>query len=109
MSVIRERRALFGIIIIFIAFSSYALYQSRDYIRGPNVKIENISRNGNLFVVSGIAERIAFLSLNGKRIYTDEKGLWQETVLLLPGYNIVEVVAKDRFGREVKTHKDIYF
>jgi hypothetical protein len=108
MRITRARLAVFGTIFVVTAIASYAVFQAREYIRGPEIKIEEISQNKNLSKISGTAERVAFLSLNGKQIYTDKDGKWQETILLLPGYNIVEVSAKDRFGREIKTHKDIY-
>jgi hypothetical protein len=96
-------------VILLVGLAAYSAFQARAYLQGPRIVIEETKQNGELLALSGTAERIAFLTLQGKQIYTNEYGVWQETILLNPGYNIIEVAAKDRFGREVKVHKDIYF
>jgi len=52
-------------------------------------------------LLRGSAERIAGLTVNGRQIFTDEAGTFQDSLLLLPGYNVITVAAKDRFNREV--------
>ena len=84
------------------------MYQARAYLSGPRIVIESAVREGPLLALAGTAERIAFLSFQGKQIFTDENGRWQEVRLLLPGYNSMAVVARDRFGRKTEKHFEAY-
>lgn len=108
MNTFRRRLILTLSFIVLVGLVLYGIYQAREYLRGPEVSIENRTQNGHLLEVSGTAERIAFLSLQGKPIFTDENGRWQETALLLPGYNSMTVVATDRFGRKMEEHFEAY-
>ena len=89
--------------IIVIGIGLYAYLQSREYLRGPVIAIsepENgISFAAPLITIAGRAENAAFLTLNGRQIFTDEQGSFRERLLLQEGYNILAIDAKDRFGR----------
>ena len=99
---------------IFIAalisgmLASYILFAFRNYIVGPTITIFS-PQNGEKIDQSHITLRgktsnITHLSLNGRQIYTDQEGNFIEQLLLPVGYTIIEIRAKDRFGRErVKT------
>lgn len=89
---------LFGLI------SLYAVYRTKDLMAGPALFIDKASAatrevNQPLFDLKGEAKRIARLFLNNKQIYTDEDGNFEEKVLLAPGYNLLKLVAQDKFGR----------
>ncbi len=96
-----------GVIFVLIAvFAIYGFYRAREFMAGPEVAL-NEPRDGQLFKnsfvrVSGEAKNIASISLDGNRIFIDEKGLFKENLLLARGYNIIEVRAVDKFGKEVK-------
>ncbi|MBI5005111.1 MAG: Ig-like domain-containing protein [Candidatus Lloydbacteria bacterium] len=82
----------------------YAYYQMRDFLNGPSIVITEPS-NGQtmreaLVSVSGNAQRISGITLNDRKIFTDENGIFREKVALFPGYNEIEVSVKDRFNRE---------
>ncbi len=82
----------------------YGYYRARDFLNGPVVEITT-PKNGQLFAaalvdVAGVSKNISFLNLNGRKIFTDKNGNWREKLLASPGYNRIEVTAKDRFGRD---------
>ena len=108
MNNLRKRLAIALSFIVFVGIALYGMYQAREYLRGPFLSIESTEQNGALIHIGGEAKRIAFLSLNGKQIFTDENGLWQETALLLPGYNSMTVAARDRFGRTAEKYLEVY-
>ncbi len=108
MNQLRKRLAFLGSAIILVLLASYGVYQAREYLRGPHIVIEEKQADGLLLRIGGQAERIAFLSLQGKQIFTDENGHWQETILLLPGYNSIQLAATDRFGRKTEEHTEAY-
>ena len=80
--------------------------RSAAFIIGPTLTVSS-PRDGEtlkkpVVLLRGTAERIAELTVNGRKIFTDEEGVFSDSLLLLPGYNIITVVAKDRFDREEK-------
>lgn len=95
-------------VVLAVIGTGYMYLRSLDFLRGPILilgSIQNGSTVGNsLVAVSGSVENIAFLTLNGRQIFTNEEGSFLEKLLLAPGYNIITLEAKDRFGR-VKTER----
>jgi len=104
---------LFVITISVLLLISYGIFNARNLIMGPTIEIFNpteISETSeNLFIVKGIAKNIAFLSLNEKPIFTNTEGMFQEKLLLSPGFNIIEIRAKDRFKKEILKTIKIYY
>lgn len=95
-------KALFyGAIVVALVY--YAHFQSRALLDGPHVAFTT-PQNGavlerGVVAVEGRVERISFLTLNGRQIFVDENGVFTEELILLPGHNIMELRAIDRFGR----------
>ena len=95
------------ILLLFIlvaALAGYFFYQGRGYLSGPKIIIE-FPKTGEVvhdsyLAVKGRALNISTLALNGRQIFTDEKGFFSEGLLLARGYNIIELTATDKFGRD---------
>jgi hypothetical protein len=101
----RERKIIkfvsLGIVVaIFVLFS---LYQSRNIILGPKVTItkpqDGETMNESLTMIVGDTRNISEIKLNGRNIFVNEKGEFEEKILLSYGYNTVTLEAKDRFNR----------
>ncbi|OHB09647.1 MAG: hypothetical protein A3G05_00745 [Candidatus Zambryskibacteria bacterium RIFCSPLOWO2_12_FULL_45_14] len=94
------------LIVLFVVLAVYALYQARALLVGPRVWItspedgERVSTP--LIVMEGQSRNIAWISLNGRQIFTDEEGRWSEKLIVSEGTSIMTVEASDRFGRETK-------
>ncbi len=93
------------LLITFLAvvILSYAYYQSRNFIRGPQLSIE-APINGSVFSdpyieIKGKAENISKITLNERAIFVDEEGVFLEKMLLAPGYNIFKIEVEDKFKR----------
>lgn len=101
------------IVLVIIGLGIYAYLQSREYLRGPVLVIEE-PLNGSMSTTSrvevrGLAHNVSFLTLNGRRIFTDELGRFKESLLLPDGYSIMLLEAKDRFGHtETKKLELVY-
>jgi hypothetical protein len=100
-------------VIFLLLIAGYSMYQAQDFWAGPQVWV-NTPANGirttsPLIHISGSAERISFLSLNGRQIYTDPNGRFSEALLLAPGYNIITLAARDAFGRDTEAHLRVIF
>ncbi len=99
------------IVILVLSFGAYGLYKAHVFLAGPKIIIES-PKNGQVFqnsyvAVIGKASDIAFIFLDGKRIFVDGNGNFKENLLLARGYNIIEVRAADKFGREVKKIREV--
>jgi hypothetical protein len=86
--------ALFSIIMFFS-------YEKMNFmVMGVKIeaKIEQ-SNDSPLAKVVGNADKAIFLSLNGREIFIDKNGNFSESISMLPGFSIVTLNAKDKFGK----------
>ena len=94
-----------------LAFILYLGFQARHLIRGPIITLDQSlpQTSAERFVtVTGTTANIVAITLNGRPIFTDERGHFAETILLEEGYSIITILAEDRFGRErIVKHSDI--
>ena len=94
-------RALIAVSILFLV--GYGLFEARKLLEGPVIVI-NSPRDGAatstaLVVVDGVAQNVAFLTVNDAPAYTDQSGHFVEKLSPPPGYTVITVAAVDRFGR----------
>jgi len=91
--------------IICLLIASYGLFQARKVIEGPLIVIESPIDGSTIdkadLEVIGSAKNIAFLFLNGKKIYTNDQGNFKETTLIGMGTSVLELKATDKFGKEI--------
>jgi len=86
--------ALFAIIMIFG-------YEKMSFIFN-GIKIEAVleQKDGSsVAVVKGNAEKAVYISLNGREIFIDKEGNFSESIVILPGFSIVTLNARDKFGK----------
>ena len=102
-----------SISVFFILIVIYAFFRSSDLIFGVKIKNVNVV-NGTKVMnaamdIKGNAKNATELTLNGREISVDQIGNFNETIALLPGYNIINIKAKDKFGYvDEKNYKLIY-
>ncbi|MEI6222585.1 MAG: hypothetical protein WCP97_07515 [bacterium] len=91
-----------GFSIFFILICVYAFFISKDLIFGIQIKNVNLTNGATMTEsvtkVTGNAKNAINLTLNGREISIDQVGNFDETIALLPGYNIINIKAKDKFG-----------
>jgi hypothetical protein len=91
-----------SLLVFFILIITYAFFRSQDLIFG--VKIRNVNLADGMEItervmkVTGNAKNAINLTLNGREITIDQDGNFNETIALLPGYNIITIKALDKFG-----------
>lgn len=88
-----------GVVIVV----GYGLFATHDFLSGPSLVVYEPT-NGSTFYtpdihIKGRVLRIQDISLNGRSITIDDKGYFNETVILARGYNAFLLVARDKFGR----------
>jgi hypothetical protein len=91
-----------SITVLFLFIILYAFFRSKDLVFGVHIKDVNLvdgkKVENNIINVSGNAKNAVILTLNGREISIDQNGNWNETIVVLPGYNVVKINAKDKFG-----------
>ena len=99
-------------LVLTITLGIYVINQSWFFIFGPEIRLETPGEfvaTTSLVTISGVVKNAAWLTLNDRQIFTDEKGVFEESLLVSSGVSIMRVKAKDRFGREkVKNIKIIF-
>ena len=103
----KDIRQLIPIIscIVLFGFIGIFVYSKTCFI-SQGVKIEaSVSKadeNSALFLIEGYAERAINFTLNGREIFIDTNGYFKEIIDPLPGYSIVKLEAKDKFGNHTE-------
>ena len=91
-------------------FLGYSIFEARKLLEGPQIFIaapqDWAEVGGPLFTIRGNIQNAAFFSINGNQTFADEQGNFTDQLSLPPGYAVVEVAARDRFGRT--TVKDLH-
>lgn len=94
--------ALIGMICII--FFGYVLYEARFLIDRPELIILSPQNNTivtkPLLTISGQANNISGLTINGRQIMIRQDGTFDDKLLLLDGYNTIEAKVKNKFGQE---------
>ena len=100
---LRQLLPIFLPLLFVLVVSFYAYYQSRSILEGPNIVIDT-PENGStattsLISISGSVNHANEITLDGRPIFIDLEGHFDEKLVLMDGYNIIELIAKDREGR----------
>ncbi len=101
------------ITLIVIAILSYGVFQIRNLAKGPVLLIFSPVTGTTLTEpqtqIKGIIENASHATLNGRQIFVDEEGNFDELILLSEGYNLVEIEVKDKFERSKKEILELVF
>ncbi len=110
---IRRTFGLWITICVGLIIIGYGYFEARNIISGPKIAltspVNGTETSEPLIDIAGTAKNIAFISLNDRQIYIDEQGAFKEPFLLSPGYNIVRINAKDKFGRTTEKIIEIVY
>ena len=92
--------------LFFVVVIGYAYFEARGLIYGPRILVpaEVAEVHERFVTITGRAERISELRMNGKPIAVTEEGDFEEPYLLTPGLNRIILDAEDKYGR---THQEI--
>lgn len=92
--------------IFFIVILTIAFLGSKDLILGVKIKkvdivniMDGTSTPGKIMRITGNAKNAKDLTLDGREISINQEGTFDETIALIPGYNIIDIKAVDKFGK----------
>jgi hypothetical protein len=94
---------------LVVSIGALVVYNVKDLLFGTpfvvSTAYDGTTVEDTFMPVTGIARHARELLINGRSVSLDRKGNFNDGVVLSPGYNIVEVAVKDRFGNnKVKTY-----
>ncbi len=96
------KTALIGTICILIF--GYIYYEARFLIDGPELTIlspqNHITVTDSLLPINGKVKNLSSLTINGRQIMITPDGSFNDKLLLLNGYNTIQVKVKNKFGQE---------
>lgn len=105
-----RRRVTLALIGLFVAV--YGLWQAGPYLHGPSLEVrepvEGALVREERIAVKGTAANISRLTLDGRPIFMDEKGMFEEDFLLARGATVLEIRGADKFGRERVVRRMVY-
>ena len=98
-------------VVLTLVIVGYALSRSLNYARGPTIQIISPANysgvSSSTVTITGKADRINDLTLNGGAISVDQQGNFSETVIIFPGLNKLNFVAYDQFKRSIQKELDL--
>jgi len=97
-----------GILLILI----YILYQARFLTEGPVITLQNeppVTTSSSTVLITGRAQNIVSLYINGRTIYTTDEGVFSETLTLPLGYTILTIEGVDRYGKRERVERSIVY
>lgn len=99
-------------VILMISFAAiliagvYFLYEFRFVIRSPELTVVSPPKDEittqDSFPISGKIEKESVLTLNGRPVYTNDKGEFSDSALISKGLNTLEFEVTNRFGKTNK-------
>ncbi|MFA6999677.1 MAG: hypothetical protein WC241_01020 [Candidatus Paceibacterota bacterium] len=87
-------------LMLFIVIGIFAWEKMSFLVNGVQIeaKIER-DKNTSITKVVGKASNAIYISLNGREIFIDKDGSFNETIALIPGFSVVTIDATDKFGK----------
>ncbi|HEY4516059.1 MAG TPA: hypothetical protein VJH67_02635 [Candidatus Paceibacterota bacterium] len=100
-------------VLVLIIIGIYGLWSGRNLLTGPTIEIiepsSGATLNQNPIKVAGIVDNASFITLNDYPIFSNEEGIFSEEILAYPGYNVLVLEVKDRFGESVSKKIEFYY
>lgn len=106
MTSLKNTIKISSLVAIVVFIGGYSLYEARNIIRGPVLEVfeptDGSEIENPLIEIKGVAQNISAISINDRAITVDKEGVFNEKLLLSPGYNIIKLSAEDKFGRHTE-------
>jgi len=98
----KNKISFFGFVFVVVFILGYGLFRILPLWRGVSINLSGIEDGGTFALslpISGTADRAQELYINDRFVLLDQNGGFSDTLVLLPGYNIITVRGIDRFGK----------
>ncbi|MCX6703277.1 MAG: hypothetical protein NTV02_01120 [Candidatus Zambryskibacteria bacterium] len=103
----------YSLVLLVLVVVGYSGFQAQKILRGPVINLSSPLNGATyttpLIEIKGVAKNTSVLRLNDRPLYTDKLGNFKDSLLLLPGYNIIKLQAEDKFGAHVERKIEIIY
>lgn len=92
-----------AVLIIILLVIAFVIFQARYLLMGPQIHLAALPtgpHNERVVQLTGTTRNISHIWLNGRPIYTDPNGNFNEALILENGYTVATLRAEDRYGRD---------
>lgn len=101
-----NRRPLLVVgVLVVLGIAAYGLFVATPYLLGPTLTIltpaEDSTVTGPTLTITGGTSRVAYVSVNDQPVPILEDGTFSVERSFPPGYTVIVIRARDRFGREI--------
>jgi hypothetical protein len=84
--------------ILFLGIGTFAFLKMEFIWKGVEVQAQIQKDETSLAKIKGNAKNATYITLNGREIFIDKNGEFEEVIALLPGFSVIKIDAKDKFG-----------
>lgn len=86
-------------------------YEKMCFIwKGVKISATLESQNdSSLTTIKGTASKATYISLNGREIFIDKSGNFSESIVVLPGFSVVTLSARDKFGKTAEKKFEVVY
>lgn len=92
-----------AICLFLVCLFGYGVFEVWNYATGPQILVsspnDGVAVSESLITITGQGKNTKEITLNDRPIVVDEGGNFSEKILLSYGYNVLDLEAKDRFGK----------
>lgn len=100
-------------LILVVSVFGYSFMEAEGIIQGPQITIHTpmhgASVSSALVSIEGESHNSTHITLNDRKIYLNEEGVFSEELLLFEGNNTISIKAKDRFDKEVEKVLEVVY
>lgn len=102
--------------IAVLSLVGYAFFNSRFLLQGPEIVLADVNSDSNIihtdtkdFSLKGKVKHSSYITVNNRPIMVDESGNFNEKLLLSNGVSIIDIYARDKFGKEAREKIDVVY
>jgi hypothetical protein len=96
-------------IMLFIFIGVFAFVKMHFIFKGVQIQASIEKNNSSIAEIKGNAKNATYISLNGREIFIDKEGSFNEKIALLPGYSVLTLNAKDKFGNYTEKKFEVVY
>lgn len=95
-------------LLLFIVITVFSYAKMSFVFKGVEIEAQIEQKEGStLATVKGVASKATYITLNGREIFIDKEGNFSETISILPGFSVITIDAKDKFGKTAEKKFEI--
>ncbi len=93
---------------LFVVIGIFSYEKMSFVFHGVKIEANLDHKEGSsLAMIKGTAQNAKYISLNGREIFIDKEGHFSEIISVLPGFSVITLNAKDKFGKTAEKQFEI--